>query len=220
MLYKKSESAEWLEFEQLAGVAGLAHAVFLRADRDAIQAILGCEKLSSGKQCHGDRVVIGSDDKEECDGIVTQDKGRGLIIHHADCQAAIFYDPILRAVANVHAGWRGNVQNIYAKTVSFMQREVGSKPENLLVCISPSLGPCCGEFRNFKSELPEEFWPFQVKPTYFNLWEIARHQLLTAGILSHHLEIASICTCCNPQGYHSYRRDKTKQRHATGVVII
>jgi YfiH family protein len=215
MLRQTNEEAEWLEFEQFAHIPGLSHAILLRGPAEAV---IGCQTWSRAKQCHSARVVIASDQKEECDALVTQERGRGLVIQHADCQATIFYDPQKQVVANVHSGWRGNVQNIYASLVRFLQENFGCASANLLVGISPSLGPCCAEFRNFEVELPREFWPFQVRPTYFNLWEIARHQLMEAGILAHHIEIASICTCCSA-GYHSYRRDKTQQRHTTVVVL-
>ena len=48
-------------------------------------------------------------------------------------------DPVEQAIANVHAGWKGNVKNIYEKTVQFMQQCYGSSPKNIHVCIAPSL---------------------------------------------------------------------------------
>jgi polyphenol oxidase len=136
-----------------------------------------------------------------------------------DCQAAILYDPIHRALANVHAGWRGNVQNIYRTAVQKMVHSFGSKPQDLLVGISPSIGPKHAEFKNYKSEFPEEFWEFQVKPTYFDLWQIARHQFESSGVLAHHIQIAEICTFDHPSDYFSYRRDKTTGRHATVAML-
>lgn len=244
MLRKKSGSIEWLEFEQLADIPFLRHAVLLKhggesegpfsslnfgggtgddpekitRNREKVRSLFGFEELVSGKQCHGvivKSVPIGED--EECDGLVTTQKKKALVIKQADCQAAIFYDPINHAIANVHCGWRGNVGNIYAHTVDYMKKMVGSKPENLLVSISPSLGPCCSEFINFKKELPTSFLDFQERPTYFNLWEISRFQLQEKGILPNHIEIACICTFCNHKDFFSYRRDKPTGRNATIV---
>jgi len=247
MLRKKSGSIEWLEFEQFAGFPGLVHGVFLKAggesegpfaslnmgggsgdnpevvdrNRAKVRTLLGCPELISGKQCHGREVkVVPLDEDEECDGLMTRDHNQALMIKHADCQAAIFYDPLNQAIANVHCGWRGNVQNIYAHAIEQMKMKFGSKPENLLVSISPSLGPCCAEFINYKTELPVPFWDYQVKPIYFNLWEISRKQLLERGILLNHIEIAGICTCCNAQDYFSYRREKVTGRNATIVALL
>ena len=152
--------------------------------------------------------------------MITQKTDLALMILHADCQAAIFYDPVHGAIANVHSGWRGNVKNIYLATIQKMARVFGSKPQDLLVEISPSLGPDNSEFRNYRTELPQEFWEFQVRPEYFDLWAIARHQLEQCGVLSHHIQIAEICTFANPQDYFSYRRDKIIGSHATLAKII
>lgn len=247
MLRKKRGSLEWLEFELLQEFPEVGHAVFLRhggvsegpysslnvgggtgddedkikLNRVKIKKHLGCKQLISGRQMHGMQIALPPLDpeSEECDGLITQEKSMGLLIKHADCQAVIFYDPIEKAVGCIHAGWRGNVQNIYAQAIGMMQRSFGSKPQNLFVGISPSLGPCCSQFIHYEKEIPQQFWSFQVKPLYFDLGEMARSQLLEAGILPHHLEIAPICTCCSPVDFYSYRRDKTTGRNATIVCL-
>ncbi len=244
MLRKKRGRVEWLEFELLADIPELVHGLFLRQggaseapfnslnagggsgdepsrielNRKKIEKIIGCPLVSS-KQCHGAVVEEVPLSQEVCDGLITDQKGYGLVIKHADCQSAIFYDPIQKVVANVHAGWRGNVQAIYTKAIGKFYKRYGSKPENLLVSISPSLGPCCAEFINYKRELPPPFWAFQPKPTYFDLWEIARQELLSCNILPHHIQIASICTFCNKEDFFSYRRDKVTGRNATVVAL-
>lgn len=151
---------------------------------------------------------------------MTDEKNVGLMIKHADCQAAIFYDPLHHAVANVHCGWRGNVKNIYREIVEAMGQRYGSRPQDLLVGISPSLGPQASEFRNYIKELPKSFWEFQIKPLYFDLWEISKQQLMGCGILSHHIEIAKICTFSTPEDCFSYRREKRSGRHATIVALL
>jgi hypothetical protein len=179
--------------------------------------------LKWGHQCHGKQVAY-IDERSSaeigfCDSLMTATPNLTLLIKHADCQAAIFYDPKNHAIANVHAGWRGNVINIYAETIAAMQRQFGSKPSDLLVCISPSLGPEEAEFINYKSEFPEEMWSFQVRPHFFDLWAYSEYQLQQAGILPHHIEIARICTKSNPHDYFSYRRDKVTGRNATCVGL-
>ena len=154
------------------------------------------------------------------DGLLCAIPHRALLIKHADCQAAIFYDPVHHACANVHAGWRGNVQNIYKKTIGLMKQKYGSKPEDLFVCISPSLGPQASEFSNYENELPKEFLPFQVAPTYFDLWEISKWQLMQENVLAHHIEIAQICSRSTPDDFFSYRREKASGRNATVVALL
>jgi YfiH family protein len=220
MIRKKAGDVEWLEFEIFADEPQLVHGVFLRQGMNLGEA-LNVQRVAFCHQVHSDAVAIVEEPErvQECDGLVTHQTDLGLIISHADCQAAIFYDPIHRALANVHSGWRGNVKNIYRATVQKMVEVYRSKPQDLLVGISPSLGPDNAEFKNYREEFPQTFWEFQVRPEYFDLWAIARYQLEECGILSHHIQIAEICTFANPQDYFSYRRDKTTKRHATVAMI-
>lgn len=216
MLRKKKGRVEWLEFEMLQEFPELAHGVFLRPERtrninrEKVQKIIGCKTIVVAEQCHGAFVQEIPLAQKECDGMITDQEETGILIKHADCQAAIFYDPIQKVIAGVHAGWRGNVQKIYTETVAKFSRRFGSKPANLFVCISPSLGPCCAEFIHYEKELPRTFLPFQIKPTYFNLWDIAKDELLGCGILPHHIQVASICTVCTSKDFFSWRRDKIK----------
>lgn len=156
----------------------------------------------------------------QVDGLMTLAKGRALMMTHADCQVALFYDPIRQAIATVHSGWRGSVANIYGKTVSHMQEAFHTHPSDLLVCISPSLGPEAAEFRHYQAEFPEEYWQFQVRPTYFDLWAMSEWQLQQAGVLSHHIEVSRISTYSQPLDYFSYRRENITGRNATGIMMI
>ncbi len=248
------DGLEWLEFNLLADIPHLKHAVFLRhggysqgpfcslntsydvgdeishvnANLALIQMHLQQNipialKLIWAKQQHGKHInhIHRNSPHEtlDCDALVTTDPGLVLMIKHADCQAAIFYDPTHHAVANIHAGWRGSVLNIYAEAIRYMQNSFGSRPEDLLVCISPSLGPDDAEFIHYSQEFPEEFWGFQAKPNYFDFWAISEYQLQLAGILPHHIEIARMSTYSNLQDYFSYRHDHIAGRHGTCVLL-
>lgn len=235
MIRKSDGEFQWLEFELLAEQPRLTHGVILRkagahalpsgSAKDTHRCFFERRQIHDvvcGRQVHGDEVVLVKDVAQEvgdCDALITERFDLTLMTRHADCQAAIFYDPIRHALASVHAGWRGNVKNIYRSTVQRMQQEFGSKPENLLVGISPSLGPNHAEFKHYQLEFPKEFWDFQVRPNYFDLWAIARHQLEQCGILSDHLQIAEVCTYANPKDCFSYRRDKVKSGHVTFALL-
>lgn len=189
-------------------------------NRHRVAMALSLPQLISAKQCHGINIASITSpatmtEFPACDALTTQSRNLGLMILQADCQAAIFYDPMHQAIANVHCGWRGSVQNIYRHMIHQMQRDYQTKPEDLLVCISPSLGPENSEFINYKTELPEPFWAFQVSPNYFNFWEISKWQLTQAGVLPHHIQVACIDTFANPHDYFSHRRSKDSGRQAT-----
>ncbi len=179
--------------------------------------------LVTAHQVHGARVQAvykAVDEKApNCDSLITNTNKLTLAIQHADCQAAIFFDPVSNAIGCVHSGWKGNCLNIYKNTIDKMHEEFGSKASNLIVCISPSLGPEKAEFIHYKTEFPEPFWRFQTKNNYFNLWELARWQLETEGVLPQNIELAKLCTYSNADTFYSYRRDKLCGRNLTTVWL-
>ena len=177
-----------------------------------------------GKAVHGKEIAhVQADSPQQVigyDGLITNQQGLSLMMKHADCQVALFYDPKNHAAANVHAGWRGSVANIYREAVIHMRNAFGSDPADLHVCITPSLGPDEAEFINFRTELPEPFWAFQVKPHYFDFWALTTHQLQAEGVLPHHIEIARMGTLANPADFFSHRRDKITGRNAACITLI
>jgi len=122
-------------------------------------------------------------------------------------------------VANVHCGWRGQVQNILGDTVRLLQSRFGTRPADLYAAVGPSLGPCCAEFRNFRREFPPALWTYQVRPTYFDLWRLSRDQLAEAGLLPARLDLAGLCTRCGADEFYSYRRDKVTGRQGAIIAL-
>jgi copper oxidase (laccase) domain-containing protein len=55
---------------------------------------------------------------------------------------------------------------------------------------------------------------FQTKPEYFDFWAISRGQLINAGLLSEHIEVAERCTVCESRHFFSYRGEGTTGRMA------
>ena len=196
----------------------------VRANREGIKKALHCEHLISTKQVHQSRVFIikenpeGDLEAKGFDALITNIQGLGLMIQQADCQAVMLFDPEKMAVGIVHVGWRGSVASIISKTVFAMSDTFATEPADLIAAISPSLGPCCAEFINYRAELPVSFHGYQVRPDYFDFWAISRDQLCAIGVRPENIHTAGICTCCN-QDYFSYRRDRETGRFASVIGI-
>lgn len=248
MIIKEKDGLKWLEFELLQPFKEIQHGILMRhggvssTPCDSLNLNIGQKECSNdvllnlskvketlslshlvyAKQVHQTQIVeINHSNKAssfECDGFITRDPNISLLIKHADCQAALFYDPKKKVIANVHCGWRGNVLNIYKEVIDKMKEAHGCQLENIHVGISPSLGPQNAEFKNYRTELPKSFWPFQIKPNYFDLWEIAKDQLVKEGISPSHIEIAKICTY-NTQDFFSYRREKETGRNGSFIGL-
>jgi hypothetical protein len=249
MLRHAENGIEWLTFELFAECKELKHGILLRkgghsqknfaslnlsfsvGDNNShvqqnlqkVQKACRLPPLSTLRQAHGKAIwdlQMPCSEASTADALVTRIPHQTLFITHADCQAAIFYDPVNHVLANVHAGWRGNVQQIYREVIEYLKGKYGTQPKNILAGISPSLGPKHAEFKHYQQEFPQAFWEYQVAPNYFDLWAIAKMQLIACGLLDSHIEIAQMDTFDAPGDFFSYRRDRETGRNATFAVLL
>jgi YfiH family protein len=201
----------------------------IEENRSKINQRVGTERLLSAHQVHSDRVFVDNgeiDQSHEVDGfdaLISNKPGTALMIQQADCQAVLLYDPLERAIAAVHNGWRGSVANIIAATIEQMQHHFGTSPARLQARISPSLGPCCAEFVNHEKELPVDFRRFMVRDSHFDFWQISTEQLRGAGLQPGSIHLPDVCTSCS-KDYFSYRRAVREGiprcgRHASVVYL-
>jgi YfiH family protein len=155
----------------------------------------------------------------EADAVVTDRPGRLLTILVADCQAVMLYDPVRSVIANIHSGWRGSVANIIGRTVAVMKERFACRPADVLAGIGPSLGPCCAEFINFRREIPDSLWSYQVSENHFDFWALSRDQLIDAGLRPPHIELGGICTRCRSDLFFSYRAANITGRMAAVIGL-
>jgi purine-nucleoside/S-methyl-5'-thioadenosine phosphorylase / adenosine deaminase len=79
------------------------------------------------------------------DALVTDEPGILLAVRSADCVPVLIADSKGRAVAAVHAGWKGMLGGIVEKTVGEMRRLFDSRPRDLRAGIGPCINACCYE---------------------------------------------------------------------------
>lgn len=186
------------------------------ANLEKVEKALGLNPLALARQTHSRRLlaVTRADAYQPrrpvrvaqgYDALATAEPGVDLLVKLADCQGLILYEPNRRALALIHSGWRGSVQNIIGHTVAELKQRYQASPVAMLAGISPSLGPCCAEFKQYRAELPKSFQEFKNGQDYFDFWAISRRQLLEAGLKADNIEIAGLCTKCQGD-FFSYRR--------------
>ena len=169
-------------------------------------------------------------DYTDVDGLVTDVPNLVLATFYADCVPLFFIDPVHKAIGLSHSGWRGTASDIAAVTVKTMQSEYGTRPEELLVGIGPSICQDCYEVSEdvideFRASYEEKLWPclYQGKGNgkyQLNLWEACRQNLLRAGVLPERIEVTDLCTCCNPQLFFSHRASGGKRGNLAGFLMI
>ena len=160
----------------------------------------------------------------EGDAAVTAIPGIILGVLTADCVPILIADSGGRAVAAIHAGWRGTVAQIAKTTVLRLIEKFRIDPAQLIAAIGPHIGSCCYEIgEEVASQISDTTAisrrPEWVKP-HLDLAGANRRQLLNAGIREEHLEISLLCTKCREDLFHSYRRDGKRMGHMLSVIGI
>lgn len=144
------------------------------------------------------------------DGLATVEVSRTIGVRTADCVPILLLDARRRAVAAVHAGWRGTTARIVERAIASMSDWFGTGPTDLYAAIGPCIRECCYEVgMEVASEFTELFpeWQPVTGKRHVNLVEANRRQLQTAGVLPGHIADCGLCTFCLPEYFFSFRRE-------------
>lgn len=154
------------------------------------------------------------------DGLITDVPEVPILIQVADCLPILFFDPIHQAAGLAHAGWRGTVAGIAAKTLQAMKEAFGSRPEDVRVVLGPAIGPCCYEVGgDVHQAFTKAFsWGAEVlTPSRQGHWMLDipganARQLLEAGIGEGHLTRSGLCTVEHIDRFFSHRAEGSEGR--------
>lgn len=188
------------------------------------------ENLTNNKQTHSDIVnIIKKEDIgkiKEGDALVTNLKKTPLLVFVADCVPVAIVDPKKEAVALCHAGWRGTYSKITQKSIENMEKLYGTNPEDLVCVLGPSIGPCCYEvskdliekFNTIITNRDEKFYIIKESKYYLDLWKVNELILTSCGVKKENIVNLNICTSCNSDKFHSYRKhNQTTKR--LGMIL-
>jgi len=223
-------------------------------NRRKFQTALGAPKFPviALKQIHSAVIwPFASAPNEPCKGDASLTKTPGLLlaVQTADCVPILLVDPKKRAVAAIHAGWRGTLARITEKTVGELHSHFGSNPSDLLAAIGPSIGSCCYEVgaelvTQFASQFADasEFFdeprtgeepnPLQwlnmmppghqppPKNVHLDLPKANRSQLLAAGFSEKNVFSSNLCTACHPDLFFSYRKQGPRSGRLLSAIGI
>lgn len=162
---------------------------------------------------------------EEADAIITQEKNIAIGVATADCLPIFLYDPKNEVIGTIHAGWRGLSTKIITKTISSMQSQFQSHPEDILTYIGPSAKVCCYEVQ---SDFLKQFFDAhknncitqQSNKMYFDPLKSATAELIKNDLLMKNINIdQSICTICHDH-FCSVRRQKEKAGRQPSFAIL
>jgi polyphenol oxidase len=139
------------------------------------------------------------------DALLENTPGAVVAVKTADCVPLLLVDPANRAVAAVHAGWRGTAAGIARRAVEAMRGRFGTEPADLHAALGPGIGVCCFEVG---AEVAERFG--RTGRVHLDLEAENRAQLLESGVTAERIYASKICTVCEAGEFHSFRRDRER----------
>jgi YfiH family protein len=165
------------------------------------------------RQIHSDRVVNAHalNDREAAgDALITDEIGKSIGVRTADCVAILLLDCKKRAVAAVHAGWRGTAARLVKRTIDGMRGSFGANAADIYAAIGPCIRGCCYEVGSevetqFAALFPE--WEPARGKRRLDLPEANRRQMQAAGVNADRIFDCCLCTTCQSAQFFSYRRE-------------
>lgn len=180
-------------------------------------------QLAYSHQVHDNKVLVADKPQgaEGYDAIITNKPNVYACVTIADCTPVLIYDTKNKAVAAIHAGWRGTVSKIVSETLKAMQTNYGTKGEDCLAYI----GACIGK-NNFEvgDEVAvhfsddEKIFNSERKKYYVDLKLANKKQLMAFGIKESNIEISQACTVSDNDTFYSYRLEKGKTGRMLALI--
>jgi YfiH family protein len=196
------DSRQIYRVTELDSLPWLVHGFGTRRAR--VPALYG--NLATLRQIHSAACVLAAGRSGllgEGDALLENTPGSVVAIKTADCLPILLVDDRHRAVAAVHAGWRGTVAGIAQRAVEAMREQFGSLPGDLYAALGPGIGKCCYEVG---PEVAAQFG--RQGRAHVDLAEANRRRLMDAGVTPERIYASNLCTMCRGEEFHSFRRDK------------
>lgn len=200
-----------------------------------IASVLDCqvEQIVCSDQTHttnlrivgredGGKGIVRTKDYTDVDGLLTDERNIVLATFYADCVPLYFVDTKKKAIALAHSGWRGTVNRMGRCVIDKMKTAYGTRPEDVVAAIGPSICQHCYEVSEdvaeaFQKEFTKTGQAEQIltdkgRGKYLlNLWRANEIILTEAGIPATQIETTDLCTCHNSQYLFSHRASQGKR---------
>lgn len=205
-----------------------------------------CDKLVKANQTHTncvkivdklpEKMCIEEGEYVDTDGLITNLKGVSIASCNADCILLLLYDPVKKVIGNIHSGWRGTFGKITVNGIKCMTENYGCNPDDIIVCICPSIRKChfevkddvkslCEKIFSYTNRL-EDFIEYVGKDNYgVDMWDIdtvliTNILLKECGIKDFNIYDCGICSLCNNDIVNSCRGDGKNYGLGTAIISL
>jgi len=224
---RKAKSVE--NYKSICNVLGLDYNKLVKANQTHTNCVGLVESVPS-------KMSIEEDLFKDTDGLITNIEGVSLASVNADCILLLMYDPNKKVIANIHSGWRGTFGKIAVNGINKMITEYGCNPEDIIVCICPSIRKCHFEVKEDVKNMCEEIFAYTNRLDEIinyigkdvngeDTWKIdtiliTKILLQKCGIKEENIEDCGICSVCNSEVVNSRRSDGEKFGLATAIISL
>jgi len=179
--------------------------------------------FASSHQVHGTEIMYATEAGRYTgyDALITDKPGLLIGVTIADCVPILIYDQVHKAVAAIHAGWRGTVGGIVTKTLARMEQQFGTNARQCYAYVGTCIDECAFEVG---PEVSEQFDAAFKRAdagsdkSFVDLKAANAHLLLTAGVPASQLEVSSFSTIIHNDTYFSYRAEKGQTGRLLAVI--
>lgn len=174
--------------------------------------------------------IVRKKDYSGIDGLITNVPNIPLVTYYADCVPLYLIDRKNRAIGLSHSGWRGTVKRMGRETIKRMEEEFGTKVDDLIVEIGPSICKDCYEVSHDVYEEFEKVFSLEQMELLFikkenkkyqlDLWEANRQIFIEEGVNTENIHCSQICTCCNSDIMFSHRVHGTERGTLAAFLML
>lgn len=193
------------------------------------------DRLVTAVQVHGEHIHVvaacdagrgalvsaGPSPVPATDALITSEQDIPLMMLYADCVPVILVSTAPRAVAVVHAGWRGALAGLPGKALASLARTAGVAPSAILAYIGPHIGSCCYEVDDtLLSHFTHKFDTIAAVDGRLDLDAVVRASLRAEGLQDESVTGCGVCTRDQHERFFSYRASAITGRHAGLAAIM
>jgi len=163
------------------------------------------------------------------DALITDIPNHCICVSTADCVPVLLYDSVNKAIAIIHAGWRGTVAKIVKQTLDLMEHTYNTDAKDVIAAIGPSISADAFEvgedvydaFQKTGFDMTKiTQWNEETQKFHVDLWKATCMQLINEGVLSENIEVSGICTYEQHDRFFSARRLGIKSgRILSGIML-
>lgn len=166
------------------------------------------------------------------DGLVTNKKEKVLSLTFADCTPIYLFDKSKKVIGNIHSGWQGTLKQISKTAIQSMKEKYNCNPKDIICVIGPTIRKCHFEVQeDVKDMFYNEFkymkdidniikYNKETKTYFIDTVAINKNLLKEEGILEENIVDSKVCTFCDSNIMHSYRKEGKEAGRSTALICL